>query len=154
MGVVCLKMIVLIGASATFLLLIHGNVPDSPPVPVPLTFDLKMRERMWYPGVKGVYYGVAAHHTATVFPDRRVVSHPSLRRVVPLGRVQLPGAKLAQVVWLAVRARPCEHRPPLWAAMTAPLHPVHYESSPSYVFNLRSLDVSPAVQRWVVCLSG
>lgn len=109
---------------------------------------------MWYPSVKGVCPGVAAHHTVALFSDRRVVSHPRLRRVAPLGRVQLPGANLAQVIRLAVRARPCEHRPPLWAAMTASLHSVRCESFPSYIFDPRSLDVSPAVQRWVVCLSG
>lgn len=109
---------------------------------------------MWYKRIKGVCPGVAEHHTATLFSDRRVVSHPRLQRVAPLGRVQLPGANLAQVIRLTVMTQPCEHRPPLWAAMTTSLKSVHYESSASYIFNLRSLDVSPAVQRWVLCLSG
>lgn len=145
-------MVILRGASTTFLF--YRQVPDSPPVPVTLTSDLKMGERMRYPRVTVVSPGVISNHTATVFPDRQVVSLPRLRWEVTQGRVQLPAANMAQFACLAVKAQPHKHRPPLWAVMTASLYSVHCKSLPSYVFKPSSPDVSPAVKSWVDRLSG
>lgn len=150
-GIVGLQMVV-VWASTTFFL--HRHIPDSPPVPATLISDLKMRERMRYPRINVTCPDVVSNHTATVFSDRQVVSLSKFRWVVTLGRVKLPGVSLAQFVCLAVKAQPHKHRPPLWAVMTASLYSVHCKSLLSYVFNPRSLDVAPAVQRWVDRLSG
>lgn len=144
-------MVVLRGASTTFLL--HRHIPDSPPVPVTLTSDLKMGERMRYPRINVVCPGVVSNHAAPWFSDRQVVSLTKLRWVVTPGRVKLPGVNLAEIVCLAGKAQSHKHRPPLWAVMTASLYSVHGKSLASYVFKPRSLDVSPAVQRWVDSLS-
>lgn len=152
MGVVGLQMVFLRGASTTFLF--HRQVPDSPPVPVTLTSDLKMGERMRYPRVTVVSPGVISNHTATVFPDRQVVSLPRLQWDVTQGRVKLPAANMTQSACLAVKAQPHKHRPPLWAVMTASLYSVHCKRLPSCVFKPRSLDVCPAVKGWVDRLSG
>lgn len=133
-------------------LFIHRDMPDSPPS-VPVTLDLKMRERVWNSRVERTH-SVVVHHTATLLSHRWIVSHPRLLWVAPLGRVQFPGAHLVEVIWVAVKARPRAHRPPLWAELTASLNSVHQVSPASYAFTLRRLDVSPAVRRWVVRLSG
>lgn len=108
---------------------------------------------MRYPRINVVCPGVVLNHAAPWFPDRQVASLSEHRRVVTPGRVEVPGANLAEFVCLAGKAQPHKHRPPLWAVMAASLYSVHSKSLVSYVFKPRSLDVSPAVQRWVDRLS-
>lgn len=109
---------------------------------------------MRYPRINVMCPGVVSNHAGTVFSDRQVVSLSKLRWVDTLGRVKLPRISLTKSVCLAVKAQPHKHRPPLWAVMAASLCSVHCKSLPSYVFNPRSQDVSPAVQRWVDRLPG